>query len=170
MIKLDDFTIINFNKTNVTHLKAYEELVNGSSKSKMISLIGERLLQSFNTTNLEFSNAYLITLNNSIVGYLYLSNKKANSIYLEMSILKQYRKKHIGSTFLNLITEYILVNNEDLKEIKLNIDKSNVTSMKAAINASYYYEEDDFGNNKIDFIRNNPYYIKEKTKKKCYNK
>lgn len=158
----NNFGIICFNKENYEHAKAFAEFVNGESKSNMISLVGERLMGSHKTDNLDFCNAYLITHYENIIGYLYLSAKKNNYIYLEMSLLKQYRKKHYGSELLNEITNIIFDNNEDLKEIRLSIDKSNIGSMKSAINAGYYYEEDDFMKEKIDFIKSNPYYINRK--------
>lgn len=162
MIELENFNIINFDKENNKHVEVYNDFVNGESKSAMISLIGERLLISRKTENLEFGNAYFITDKNDIVGYLYLSGKSKKFIYLELSILKRYRKNGIGSQILSEVSDYIFFANDDLKEIKLNIDKSNIGSMKASINAGYFYDEDDYINEKIDFIRENPYYLNKK--------
>lgn len=162
MIELENFSIINFEKSNNEHLDVYNDFVSGESKSNMISLIGERLQLSHKTEMLEFGNAYLITQKDNIIGYLYLTNKSKNYIYMELSILKKYRKNNIGSIFLNEITDYIFYNNNDLKEIRLNIDKSNIGSMKAAMNAGYYYDEEDYMNQKIDFTRDNPYYLNKK--------
>lgn len=162
MIELESFKIINFDKNNNEHMDVYNDLVEGESKSNMINLIGERLLLSHKTELLEFGNAYLVTQNDSIVGYLYLSGKSTNYIYLELSILKKYRKNGIGSQILSEVTDYIFYNNNDLKEIKLNIDKSNIGSMKASMNAGYFYDEDDYMKQKIDFIKENPYYLNKK--------
>lgn len=161
-IEIEKINIINFNKNEDEHLKVYDELVNGESKSNMISLIKERLLRSKECNDLIFDNAYLIRMDNNIVGYLYLSNKNTNYIYLEMSILKNYRDKKLGSTLLEQITNYIFINNDNLKEIRLSIDKSNPRSMKSALNAGYYYDEDDYMNEKIDFVCENPYFINRK--------
>ena len=164
-IEFENFRIINFNKKDDEHLKVYEELVNGESKSKMISLIGENLISSHETETLDFANAYLLQQNEDIIGYLYLTAKFNNHIYLEMSILKKYRNKKMGSMMLEEITNYLFMNNDDLKEIRLSIDKSNPGSMKSALNANYYYDEDDYMNDKIDFISSNPYYIDRKNKR-----
>lgn len=161
-IEFEKFTIINFDKGDDKHLKVYEELVNGKSQSKMISMIKENLLRSHKSEELVFDNAYLLKQNEDIIGYLYLTAKVNNHIYLEMSILKDYRNKRMGSMMLEEITNYLFINNDDLKEIRLSIDKSNPGSMKSALNANYYYDEDDYMNDKIDFICSNPYYINRK--------
>ena len=161
-IEFENFTIINFDKDDDNHLKVYEELVNGKSQSKMISMIKENLVRSHKSGELVFDNAYLLKQNEDIIGYLYLTAKVNNHIYLEMSILKDYRNKRMGSMMLEKITNYLFINNDDLKEIRLSIDKSNPGSMKSALNANYYYDVDDYMNEKIDFICSNPYYINRK--------
>lgn len=162
MISLENFEIINFDKNNFNHMEVYNDLDKGESKSNMISLIGERLLLSRKTSELEYQNAYLISKNSQILGYLYLSSKSVDHIYVELSILKKYRKNKIGSQVLNEVTDYIFLNNNDLKEIRLSIDKSNIGSMKVAMNAGYFYDDDDYRNEKIDFTKNNPYYVSKK--------
>ncbi len=162
MISLENFEIINFDKNNFNHMEVYNDLDKGESKSNMISLIGERLLLSRKTSELEYQNAYLISKNSQILGYLYLSSKSMDHIYVELSILKKYRKNKIGSQVLNEVTDYIFLNNNDLKEIRLSIDKSNIGSMKVAMNAGYFYDDDDYRNEKIDFTKDNPYYISKK--------
>lgn len=162
MISLENFEIINFDKNNFNHMEVYNDLDKGESKSNMISLIGERLLLSRKTSELEYQNAYLISKNCQILGYLYLSSKSVDHIYVELSILKKYRKNKIGSQVLNEVTDYIFLNNNDLKEIRLSIDKSNIGSMKVAMNAGYFYDDDDYRNEKIDFTKDNPYYVSKK--------
>lgn len=162
MISLENFEIINFDKNNFSHMEVYNDLDKGESKSNMISLIGERLLLSRKTSELEYQNAYLISKNSQILGYLYLSSKSVNHIYVELSILKKYRKNKIGSQVLNEVTDYIFLNNNDLKEIRLSIDKSNIGSMKVAMNAEYFYDDNDYRNEKINFTKDNPYYVSKK--------
>ena len=78
-----------------------------------------------------------------------------------MSILKEYRAKHIGRKLVEEITDYIFKNNESLKEIRFSIDRSNLPSMKVAAICGFY-PEDDYESEKIDFISENPYYISRK--------
>ena len=158
-IVIDNIILTNFDENVEDHIKLYTELVSGSSKSDMIHQINERLINSREFKDLEFDNAYIMYLNSTVIGYLYLSGKRANKIYVEMSLLKEFRGKHIGSYLLDAITNYICRSNEDLKEIRVSIDKSNVASMKMVENAGYFYDDDvDFQNDKIDFIRENQYY------------
>ena len=166
MIKINDNIFLEtFDNTNNEHLKIYKEFQT-NSKSDMINEVEQRLVLSRSVDNLEYANSYLIKYENNIVGYLYLTakSKKDSYIYLEMSILKEFRGKHLGRMLLEEITNYIYEKNTDLREIRFSIDRSNTASMVASEAAGFYPDDDDYLNKKIDFIKNNPYYI-EKTRK-----
>ena len=158
----DDIKLTTFDRENKEHALILNEFENGYSKSNMIGKIGDRLLTGRQTSMLEFSNSYLIYKDNIIVGYLYLTAKQkvGDYIYLEMSILKDYRAKHLGRVLVEAITDYIFENNDSLKEIRFSIDRSNLPSMKVAETCGFYGDIDDINAEKIDFIKENPYYIK----------
>lgn len=166
MIKINDNIYLDtFDKTKDEHLRVYKEF-NTTSKSDMINEIEQRLVLSRNVESLEYANSYLIVYKNNIVGYLYLTakSKKDSYIYLEMSILKEFRGQHLGRMLLENITDYIYENNTDLREIRFSIDRSNTASMIASEAAGFYPDEDDYSIEKIDFIKNNPYYIDKRRK------
>ena len=161
IISIDNINLTNYDKNNIEQKRLYDELTLGNSKSDMIHQIKERLDNSKEVEKLEFDNAYIIYIDDNIIGYLYLTGKRVGSSYIEISLLKDMRGKHIGSYLLNTITNYILENNNDLKEIRASIDISNLASMKVAEYAGFYYNEDDYQKQKIDFIKDNPYYVRK---------
>ena len=127
----------------------------------MIHQVEERLNSSRICENLELSNAYLINLRNNIVGYIYLTGKSKKYIYLEYLIFKKYRKQGIGKYTLDNVIDYIFMNNLDLKEIRLNIDRSNLASMFLAESLGFI-DDENYLSDKIDFIKDNPYYMKKR--------
>ena len=159
IISINKIKLMNFDAELEEHIRLYNELTMGNSKSNMIHQIGERLKASREVNSLEFDNAYVMYINNTMIGYLYLTGKRTNYIYIEMSILKEMRSKHLGTYLLDTITNYIFENNEDLKELRANIDMSNYASMKMAENAGFDYDEEDYRSQKIDFKKSNPYYV-----------
>lgn len=158
MIQIDDVILEHFDKEKYPDVLGE---INGESKSNMIHQVEERLILSRECGKLEFSNAYLINLKNNIVGYIYLTGKSKKYIYLEYLIFKKYRKKGIGKYTLNNIIDYIFMNNLDLKEIRLNIDKSNLASMALAESLGFI-DDENYLSDKIDFIKDNPYYIEKR--------
>lgn len=157
MLLIENMIIRNFDKEKDKYIL---EEINGISKSNMIHQIEERLLTSRKTTSLEFDNAYLIDMNNKTVAYIYFSGKSKQAIYFENLIFKEFRNKGLGKYILENISEYVFKNNTDLKEIKLSIDRSNIASMKVAESIGYICD-DNYENEKLDFIMDNPYYIRK---------
>lgn len=158
MVNIENMIIRNFDRENDNNIL---NEIKGNSKSNMIHQIEERLLTSRKVDSLEFDNAYLVDIDNKTVAYIYLSGKSKQVIYFECLILKEYRNKGLGKYILENISNYIFMNNEDLKEIKLSIDRSNIPSMKVAESVGYVCD-DDYMNEKLDFIMDNPYYINYK--------
>ena len=158
MIQIGDIILEHFDKEKYPYIL---DEVNGDSKSNMIHQVEERLNSSRICENLELSNAYLINLRNNIVGYIYLTGKSKKYIYLEYLIFKKYRKQGIGKYTLDNVIDYIFMNNLDLKEIRLNIDRSNLASMFLAESLGFI-DDENYLSDKIDFIKDNPYYMKKR--------
>lgn len=160
MITIDDIYLKCFNKEEDMNIL---DDINGNSKSNMIHQIEERLLTSKNTNDLIYDNAYLIKLKENIIGYVYLTGKSKQIVYLEYLILKEYRNKGLGKYVVEKITDYIFENSTDLKEIRLNIDRSNLPSITLATSLGFI-DDENYTNDKIDFIKDNPYYINNRRK------
>lgn len=160
MIKIENIELRSYNKFDKEIL---EEILQGESKSDFIHQIDERLINSREVEQLELSNAYLVCIDGKTVGYIYLTGMSKNYIYLEYLILKKYRHKGIGRYVVEQVSDEVFRRFPHLKEIKLNIDRSNIGSINLA-EAIGFYDDGNYGGQKIDFIKDNPYYIEPKRK------
>lgn len=134
-----------------------DEIVNGESKSSYINQISERLIRTSNQNSI-LDHAFLVELNDDIIGYVYITGMSKNICYIEYLIRKKYRGKKLGTLLLDTVSDKLFNMYPYLKELRLNIDRSNLASMKLASSASYI-SDDDFIGDKIDFIKDNPYYL-----------
>lgn len=151
MLKIDNIILEIFNPSKHKHILDEIKMI----PSKIIPQVEERLLNSRNVDTLEFSNAYLVNINSNIVGYIYLSEMRKNIIYIDYLILKNFRKKGIGFYTMDIIRNHLLENNTNLKEIRFNIDKSNLGSILLADKLGFIADE-DYSTDKIDYIMDNP--------------
>lgn len=136
--------------------------IKGNSKSNMIHQVDERLLLSKEVDELVFDNAYLINYNGDIVGYAYVSNNSKGYYYYEQLLLKDFRKKGLGSYILEALNDYIFMNNDRVKECRLSIDRSNLPSILSARKSGFFENDEDYSSEKVDFLKDNPYYINRK--------
>lgn len=128
--------------------------------NKYVKQVEERLNKGNSDT--VFDRGFLVKLQDKIIGYIYFSPISNYRLYLEYSVLKSERNKGYGKLILNEATNYIL-ENYNIKQIMLDIDKSNLASMNTAISCGYNYDDDTIGmNNRIEFILDNPYFINKK--------
>lgn len=164
MFKLDKLYLSFYDSNNIDHRLAKKELLSGKSYSKYIKQIDDRLVDKKHEC-FSLDSAYLVYLQGKVIGYVFLSNINKYKIYVEYSIIDNYRKKGIGKLLLIEITEYIL-NNYNVKEIALDIDMSNLASINLAESCGYYMEEEfdkNTANNSKDFTYINPYFnVKKK--------
>jgi RimJ/RimL family protein N-acetyltransferase len=159
-LQINNLTLITFDKNK--HLDIYNELVSGESSSDYNRDISRRLLLENDTESFSFNHAYLVEVNKLIVGYIFVSGMVKNQIYLEYSILKQYRRQGLGKYILENVSNYIFENFDNIKQINLDIDPSNEASTKTALSAGYYIEDiydKNTANNSKKFIYDNPYYV-----------
>jgi RimJ/RimL family protein N-acetyltransferase len=152
--------LITFDKNK--HIEIHNELISGESKSDYIKDVSKRLLLGNGISKFSFNHSYLVEISNQIVGYVFLSGMIKNQIYLEYSVLKEYRKKGLGKYILETVTNYVFENFNNIKQINLDIDPSNEASMKTALSSGYDID-DDYDKNTINssktFICDNRYYI-----------
>lgn len=162
MIKTENFNFEPFNLENNLHKELAIELTS-NSKSSFVKQVEDRIRIS--KENALFGNSFAIFCDNMPIGYLYISSKPKDYIFIEYLLTKNARGKHYGRQMLLEIEEYLFTNNTDLKEIRLDIDNSNIASQKIAEFNGYYADEEE-----LDFLTNptsltykkfNPYYKKE---------
>lgn len=153
---LDTLELVQYNES----LKDYAKQLLLDDNNRYVKQVEERLNKD--NSNTVFDRGFLVKLQDKIIGYLYFSSISNYRLYLEYSVLKNERNKGYGKLILNEATNYIL-ENYNIKQIMLDIDKSNLASMNTAISCGYNYDDDTIGmNDRIEFILDNPYFISKK--------
>lgn len=163
-IQLKTLLLTRYDKEKHEQLKnAFET---GESKSNFIHQIGERLELSTNKQYI-YQSAFVIEDLNTPVGYLFISNMLNDEVFLEYSILKDFRQQGYASTTLLETTEY-LFENHNLKSIRLDIEPSNHNSIRVAEKCGYELDEEDYESKnytgKMQFVKDNQYYISKRRK------
>lgn len=157
-MKLNTLELVSYKKGE------HDSIVNQiilDDKNNYVKQILERINKD-NGHEFEFDKGYLVKLQEKIIGYLYFSPISNYRLYIEYSILKQERKKGYGTLLLEEATNYIL-DNYNIKQIMLDIDKSNLASMKTALACGYNYDDNTIGmNDRIEFVLDNPYFINKR--------
>ena len=155
-IQLETLQLVNYNDKYHSLLEEFSLL-----PIKYISKIKDRLLSSMNNKNI-FNNAFIVMDKNTPIGYLFIFDKKNDDIYIEYAICKNMRNNGYATRLVNEITNYLCIN-YNIKSIKLNIDQSNIASIKVAEKCGYELDYDDFENGnylgKMDFVKDNYNYI-----------
>lgn len=159
IFNIENLIVRPFNKTTDTYV--FKE-INGNSKSNFIFNVTNRLENSKYYDF--FNNAYVIEQFNEIIGYIYISNKKNNNIYIEYLIFKNYRKKGYAYKVLDGLIDYIFNQYSDIEFINLSIDESNIASINLAEKLDFVLDDDSIYLDKLLFIKDNPYF-RSKSKK-----
>lgn len=164
-IELNNITLCVYDNSEV-HNKILLEF-DSDSKSKYIYEIKERIKDTINKKNIPFDCGFLVEINNEIIGYIFVSKKINDEIFLEYSILKKYRGKKYSTIILNEISNY-LMNKHNIRSIVLDIDPSNLSSIRSALSAGYQIDEEEYINRnmegKILYRLDNYNYINKKRK------
>lgn len=156
-IQLASLTLIRYNDS---YKDIKEELVSGYSKSEFINEIGKRLEGSRNSRFL-FQSAFLVVDKHTPIGYVYFSGVSNDEVFLECSILSNYRGKGYSKRVLNEVSEY-LFNNHNIMSVKLDISPNNELSIKSAMSCGFYPDEEDYEKRnyggKIVFVKDSDCY------------
>ena len=162
-INLDNILLITFDINNKLHNELIDEF-KSNSKSDFISSIDNRLKLNKNLKSFPFDTGFVVATNDSkLLGYLFISSIRNDEIFLEYSILKDKRGMGYGSLLLNKVTDY-LFSNYNIKNIALDIDVSNLASIKTAISA-YYTEDEYLDNDRIIYRNYNINYVDKRRNK-----
>ena len=136
---------------NIINLKSYKLIKRTKIEDKKTLEFIKELFQDEETIkylgNLENDkdNTFIISdYNNNYIGYLSMSEKITNREYLESislyyAINKKYRSIGHATNILKELSDYLL---NEVDMLVLMIDKNNIGSTKAAINASFNKENE----------------------------
>jgi len=165
-IELETLNLTRYNEVKYKIIK--DELENGLSSSSYIHQIGERLEISKNNNKSIYNSAFVVLDNSIPVGYLFISSRINDEVFLECSILKEYRKMGYGSRITNEISDY-LFEEENIRSIKLDIDPSNKKSILAANSCGFFLDEEEYESRnymgKMQFVRESDCYINKRKKR-----
>jgi len=163
-IELDTLKLTKYNKEK--HKEILDELENGISSSKFIHQIRERLENSNNNNSL-FQSAFIILDNNTPIGYIYISSMIRDEVFLEYSILKEFRRMGYATSVVSELSDY-LFKNHNIKSIRLDIDPSNKSSILVANASGYTLDEEEFESRnyigKMQFIKESYCYVSKRRK------
>ena len=163
-IELETLTLKRYNSDEHSYLK--EELENGDSSSKYIHQIAERLVFSKDNTGI-YQSGYIVEDDGTPIGYLFISSMRDDEVFLEYSVLKEFRGMGYGSSIVRETTDY-LFEEHNIRSIRLDIDPSNTNSALVATACGYSVDEDEFESRnftgKMQFVRENEFYISKRRK------
>ena len=102
---------------------------------------------------------------NEPIGYVYISNNVKDEVFLELSILKYKRNMGYGSMIINELSDY-LFNNYNIRCVKLDIDPSNINSIKIVEACGFLFDEDERRNytGRMVFYKESDCYINKRRK------
>ena len=142
-----------------------ENFESGESHSDFIYQIGSRLENSKNNNRSIYQSAFVVEDLGVPVGYLFISNRIRDEVFLEYAVLKEYRGMGYGSDIVRQTTDY-LFQNHNIKDIRLDIDPSNKNSINTAEACGYTLDEDEFASRnytgRMQFVQDSTYYVSKR--------
>lgn len=164
-IDLKTITLTRYDQTR--HKELMEELDHKDSKSRFIHNIKDRLVASSYQQDFSFASAYVIEENNIPVGYTYLSPRNKDSVFIEISLLKQARGRGLGSRTLTEVSDYLFTK-YNIKEVRADVDPSNEKSMNMLIGCGFSPDEEEYAQRgytgKIEFVKDSYCYQSKRRK------
>ena len=165
-INLENIELCVYCENNLKHDEVLEKFTN-ESKSNFIHDIKERIINTVSKKDFPFDCGFFVAFNNEIVGYIFISKRISDEIFLEYSLLKEHRGKKYSNIILSEVSNY-LMNEYNIISISLDIDPSNSPSIGTAISCGYEIDEEEYLKRnmcgKIIYKLDNYNYIKKRRK------
>ena len=162
-IELESLKLTRYKEEKHKNLK--EEFEKGESHSSFIHQIGTRLENSKNNNRNIYQSAFVVEVEDIPIGYLFISSRVRDEVFLEYAVLKAYRGLGYGSTIIRETTDY-LFENHNIRSIRLDIDPSNKNSINTAEACGYTLDEDEFASRnymgRMEFVKDSTYYISKR--------
>lgn len=162
-IELDSLKLTRYKEEKHKGLK--EEFEKGESHSNFIHQIASRLENSKNNNRNIYQSAFIVEAEEIPIGYLFISSRVRDEVFLEYAVLKPYRGLGYGSTIIRETTDY-LFQNYNIRAIRLDIDPSNKNSISVATSNGYSLDEEEFASRnytgRMQFVKDSTYYISKR--------
>ena len=140
MIKLETLNLCRYDENKHSSLKRSFE---NESKSNFIHNVSDRLSNFSNCKDFSFQSAYVVLENNVPIGYVFISNMFNDEVFLELSVLKEFRGMGKAKKIINEVCDYLFVNH-NIRVVKLDIDPSNKNSILAAQACDFLFDEEEY--------------------------
>ena len=141
-IVLNNMKLLDYDKYDVEHVKLLNELLNGSD-SFFIHDIENRLVFQDNKKDAPFGMGFVVSMNDVCIGYLYISDRKKDEVFLEYSVVKEFRGMKFGKMLLREVSNFLL-ENYNIRDIVLDIDPSNLASVMTAVSVGYIEDDEEY--------------------------
>lgn len=140
-MELNNFILEEYDSNNYYHKSTVILLENDDEAWKYLGCI-EDIIAEIKNNSLEnpYDNFYIVYQKGEIepFGIIIFNFFKTSNIYsISYGILPKYRGMKLSSILLSEFTEYIFEQYQEIEEISLQINKSNIISMKTASRSGY---------------------------------
>lgn len=154
--KLNTIELHTITKESIKEIEFYKELLKDEVINYRVHGLGGILLPIDKVPFL--GRAFLTSLKDELFGYIHIGefNHKEEAVYLKAAIHKDKRGNGYGKLLLEEITNYIFLNYQEVKCIKLKIANDNKASIYTANSCGYIWLVDDY------YIKYNPYLEEQK--------
>lgn len=132
-----------YNNKNQEHLLFLKDLIDeiereGELENRMgdITYMFDHSYQELENFSLTNPNAYLVYNGESIIGFVYMYINKENELLLYLGIHQNFRNQGYSSKINKELTEYLL-NDFNIKRIKVQVEEDNIGSVKAITKAGF---------------------------------
>jgi len=141
---LEHFVLEKYDFNNYFHKLTVILMSNDYDVCKYIGNI-DILIEEINNNSLEnnYDCFYIVYKKDSVnpIGFIsFRFSKDTNIYYIIYGILPKERGNKLSSLLLREFTEYIFNKYLEVEEVTLQINKSNLISMKTALSSGYYKE------------------------------
>lgn len=165
-IELNNIKLSLYDNNNSGHINLLMDL-EGESKSEYIHDIRARLIEGNLKKDFPFGVGFVVSFYDKVVGYVFISKRIKDEIFLEYSLSSKYRGKGYGKILLDEVSFY-LMDNYNIKSISLDIDPSNLPSISTALSVGYVVDDEEYINRgmegKILYRMDNYNYINKRKK------
>lgn len=139
-----------YNNRDLKHQEFLNELLDeveemGELENRLgdITYMFDHSYQEISGFSLDNPNAYLISDENKIIGFVYMYLNKLNEVLLYLGIHKDYRKMGYGSCVTKELSDYLL-RCFPIKGVRVQVESDNIGSLKSIMRAGFQHLEDDF--------------------------
>jgi len=133
-MKLKHFDLQPYNSSNKDHKLVIFKLINDKISMKYLGDLSY-LLSDLNNI-IEIDGFYIVSYLNEYIGIITLS-EVVDKYFITYGLIKESRGKNLASLLLKEFSNQVFLDNNNINDLYLSINKQNIASRKVAYNAGY---------------------------------